>query len=108
MAENQFKTNKVVLKGLRSLMFDRYAGDNNTQLPVAEKMYLGKDGALMMPALNILSLLVAENTKSVCRQFFGKNVFDRAAFPGAEKGYSWVAPGATPPAAPPRAIRPPR
>ena len=63
----------VQLEGLRPLMFDRYAGDNNTQLPVAEKMYLGKDGALMMPALNILSLLVAENTKSVCRQFFGKN-----------------------------------
>lgn len=63
----------VRLEGLRPLMFDRYAGDNNTQLPVAEKMYLGPGGALMMPALNILSLLVAENTKSVCRQFFGKN-----------------------------------
>ncbi len=25
-----------------------------------------------MPALNIFSLLAAENTKSVCRQFFGK------------------------------------
>ncbi|MBK8741798.1 MAG: hypothetical protein IPM02_20810 [Betaproteobacteria bacterium] len=26
-------------------------------------------------------------------QFFGKNVFDRAAFPDAERGYSWRAPG---------------
>lgn len=26
-----------------------------------------------MPAINIMSLLCAENTKSVCRQFFGKN-----------------------------------
>jgi hypothetical protein len=61
------------LEGLRPLMFDRYAGDNSTQLPVAEKMYLMEDGTLALPALNILSLLVAENTKSVCRQFFGKN-----------------------------------
>lgn len=63
----------VQLEGLRPLMFDRYAGDNSTQLPVAEKMYLTPDGTLTLPALNILSLLVAENTKSVCRQFFGKN-----------------------------------
>lgn len=63
----------VRLVGLRPLMFDRYAGDNNTQLPAAEKMYLTPDMVLTMPALNILSLLVAENTKSVCRQFFGRN-----------------------------------
>ena len=63
----------VQLEGLRPLMFDCYAGDNSTQLPVAEKMYLAPDMGLMMPALNVLSLLAAENTKSVCRQFFGKN-----------------------------------
>lgn len=73
MATQDKSVIKVQLVGLRPLMFDRYAGDNNTKLPVAEKMYLGEGGALMMPALNILSLLVAENTKSVCRQFFGKN-----------------------------------
>ncbi len=53
-------------------MFDRYAGDNNTQLPVAEKIYLDQDRRLIMPALNLFSLLAAENGKSVCRQFFGK------------------------------------
>lgn len=63
----------VQLEGLRPLMFDRYAGDNSTQLPVAEKMYLTPAMGLVVPALNILSLLAAENTKSVCRQFFGKN-----------------------------------
>lgn len=62
----------VQLVGLRPLMFDRYAGDNATQLPVAEKMYLTPNMQLMIPALNVLSLLAAENTKSVCRQFFGK------------------------------------
>ena len=62
----------VRLEGVRPLMFDRYAGDNNTQLPPAEKMYLGDGGRLMMPSLNILSLLVAENSKSVCRQLLGR------------------------------------
>lgn len=63
----------VQLSGLRPLMFDRYAGDNSTQLPLAEKMYLGEKRELLIPAVNIYSLLCAENTKSVCRQFFGKN-----------------------------------
>lgn len=64
---------KVQLSGLRPMMFDRYAGDNNTKLPTAEKMYLTKGMQLIMPAINLYSLLCAENGKSVCRQFFGKN-----------------------------------
>ena len=63
---------QVEFKGLRPLMFDRYAGDNNTKLPVADKMYLSPDRHLIMPALNIFSLLSAENTPSVCRQFLGR------------------------------------
>lgn len=62
----------VQLSGLRPMMFDRYAGDNNTQLPPQEMMYLDQEGRLTIPALNIFSLLAAENTKSVCKQFFGK------------------------------------
>lgn len=54
-------------------MFDRYAGDNSTQLPVAEKMYLDSERRLTLPVVNLFSMLCAENTKSVCRQFFGKN-----------------------------------
>jgi hypothetical protein len=61
------------LIGVRPLMFDRYAGDNNTQLPVHEKMYLDAQRRLTLPAVNLFSMLCAENTKSVCRQFFGKN-----------------------------------
>jgi hypothetical protein len=61
------------LIGVRPLMFDRYAGDNSTQLPVAEKMYLDEQRRLTLPAVNLFSMLCAENTKSVCRQFFGKN-----------------------------------
>lgn len=63
----------VQLSGLRPLMFDRYPGDNNTQLPTDEKMYLDPNLHLTLPAINLLSLLCAENGKSVCRQFFGKN-----------------------------------
>ena len=65
-------TIRVRLEGLRPLMFDRYAGDNSTKLPVEEKLYLDHKRRLMLPAVNLFSLLCAENTKSVCRQFFGK------------------------------------
>ena len=61
------------LEGRRPLMFDRYAGDNKTALPVQEKLYLNADHHLTIPVINLFSMLVAENTKSVCRQFFGKN-----------------------------------
>lgn len=63
---------QVALRGIRPLMFDRYAGDNNTKLASEEKMYLSPTGQLIVPALNLFSLLAAENTKSVCNQFFGK------------------------------------
>lgn len=66
------KTIQVELTGLRPLMFDRYAGDNQTRLPNEEKMYL-VNRHLTLPAVNLYSLLCAENTKSVCRQFFGKS-----------------------------------
>lgn len=66
------KTIQVTLSGLRPLMFDRYAGDNNTTLPVAERMYLDDNRNLIVPVVNLYSLLCAENTKSVCRQFFGR------------------------------------
>jgi len=61
------------LVGIAPILFDRYAGDNKTELPVAEKMYLDDAGHLTIPTINIYSLLCAENTKSVTRQFFGKN-----------------------------------
>jgi hypothetical protein len=61
------------LTGVRPLMFDRYAGDNSTQLPGHEKLYLDEKRRLTLPAVNLFSMLCAENTKSVCRQFFGKN-----------------------------------
>ena len=60
------------LTGARPLMFDRYPGDNATTLPPEEKMYLDSSQRLTIPAINIYSLLCAQNTMSVCRQFFGR------------------------------------
>lgn len=70
---NTMTTITVELTGVRPIMFDRYAGDNSTQLPAAEKMYVDDQMGLIIPAINVFSLLAAENTKSVCRQFFGRN-----------------------------------
>ncbi len=66
----EITTIKVALKGIRPLMFDRYAGDNNTSLPPEEKMYLNDQKQLIIPAINVYSLLISENNKSVVKQFF--------------------------------------
>lgn len=63
---------QVELVGLRPMLFNRYPGDNNTKLPAMEKMYLTKDMGLIIPSVNLYSLLCAENGKSVCKMFFGK------------------------------------
>ena len=56
---------RVVLTGTSPIMFDRYAGDNETKLAPEQKVNLDTDGrTLVMPALNIMSFLSAENTPS--------------------------------------------
>lgn len=65
---------KVKLEGLTDIMFDRYAGDNKTQLPVQAKMYFLKDGrTLCLPAINLQSFLSAKNTTSVSKLVGGKS-----------------------------------
>lgn len=59
------------LEGVTDLMFDRYPGDNSTQLPVEKKLYV--DGStVVLPSMNILSLLTAENTRSITKDAYGK------------------------------------
>lgn len=55
----------ILVKGIKDIMFDRYAGDNNTKLSWEQKIYL-KPGTniLSMPATNISSFLSAHNTNS--------------------------------------------
>lgn len=60
---------KCKLEGVAAIMFDRYPGDNNTKLPTRERAYLNAEGQLVIPVLNIFSMLSAENTKSVSKQF---------------------------------------
>lgn len=62
---------KITLKGLRPLLFDRYAGNEAKLLPI-DKVYWNKDGTAVMPAINLYSGLTAENSKSVCKMFYGK------------------------------------
>jgi hypothetical protein len=58
--------------GIQDLMFDRYPGDNSTKLPNEQKLYL--DGKkVTLPSMNILSLLTAENTKSITQKVYGKS-----------------------------------
>ena len=53
-------------------MFDRYPGDNNTKLSTQEKLYLDSASGLVLPAINVFSMLAARNTRSACKHFFGK------------------------------------
>ena len=55
---------KVRLNFIVPIMFDRYAGDNKTELPVEEKLYLTGNRQVIFPAVNLLSFLTGENTKS--------------------------------------------
>lgn len=63
----------VTLLGVRPIMFDRYGGDNKTVLAATEKVYLGTDGkTLIMPSINILSFLSAQNRESATQRVIGR------------------------------------
>ena len=65
---------KVTLSGIRSIMFDRYAGDNKTQLNVADRMYL-HEGKVVLPTENIFSFLTATNTCSAPKRLLDKREY---------------------------------
>lgn len=63
----------VTLKGISPIMFDRYAGDNKTQLPVEAKMYfLPGTQQLCIPSMNLSSFLSAKNSTSVAKLIGGR------------------------------------
>ena len=70
----------VTLKGLTEIMFDRYAGDNKTQLDWTQKIYLspGTD-ILCLPAINISSFLSAHNTNSAPKRLRDSRQFKKIA-----------------------------
>jgi hypothetical protein len=69
-------TRKVVLQGLTDIMFDRYAGDNDTKLDWWQKLYYAPDGeTLTIPALNVMSFLSAHNTNSAPKRLLDKRKY---------------------------------
>jgi hypothetical protein len=70
-------TRKVALTGLTDIMFDRYPGDNNTQLEPHQKLYLipGASRVIGLPALNIVSFLSAHNTNSAPKRLRDKRKY---------------------------------
>jgi hypothetical protein len=70
----------VVLNGITDIMFDRYAGDNKTELPVEQKMYFNGDGkSLIIPAINIISFLSAQNTPSAPKRLLDSREYKKVA-----------------------------
>ena len=70
-------TRKVRLCGLKDVMFDRYAGDNNTKLTPGQKFYLAPTGSphIGLPGLNIMSFLSAHNTNSAPKRLRDKRKY---------------------------------
>lgn len=71
---------QVVLRGLTPMMFDRYPGDNDTQLHPWEKFYFGDDGkSLMFPSRNVMSFLSSQNTDSAPKRTMDARKYKRTA-----------------------------
>jgi hypothetical protein len=68
---------RVRLCGKTDIMFDRYAGDNNTKLEPQQKLYLDpRDSKTIgIPAVNIMSLLSAHNTNSAPKRLRDKRKY---------------------------------
>lgn len=69
---------KVILCGTKDIMFDRYAGDNNTKLEPHQKLYLQPSDELPIigiPAANIMSFLSAHNTNSAPKRLRDKRKY---------------------------------
>lgn len=68
---------RVRLCGKTEIMFDRYAGDNNTKLEPSQKLYLSPldSKTIGLPAVNIMSLLSAHNTNSAPKRLRDKRKY---------------------------------
>lgn len=67
---------RITLVGLRPIMFDRYAGDNDTQLSWNEKIYLiPGTNTLCLPVTNINSFYTAHNTPSAPKRLRDKRKY---------------------------------
>ena len=68
----------VKLEGLMPLVFDRYPGDNDTQLTPSQKFYFGSDGrTLVLPSNNLMSFLSAKNTDSAPKRLLDSRKYKK-------------------------------
>src|ERR1700704_354275 len=68
---------KVTLTGTQDIMFDRYPGDNSTQLEPYQRLYFkpGDSKVIGLPTANIISFLSAHNTNSAPKRLRDKRKF---------------------------------
>jgi hypothetical protein len=62
----------VKLVGTAPILFDRFSGNIKQQLEPENKVYRDEAGRIVIPSLNIMSFLSAENTESAPRRLLGK------------------------------------
>ncbi len=81
MGRNGKQSWDVTLIGSRPCMLDRYAGSKTTQLTPVQKLYFASDGSqmLVLPNLNLLSLLSALNTDSAPKRLLDPRRYKRIA-----------------------------
>ena len=71
---------RITLTGVTDIMFDRYAGDNRTQLDWTQKIYMiPGTSALCLPTSNIVSFLSAHNTNSAPKRLRDARAFKKIA-----------------------------
>jgi hypothetical protein len=67
---------RVKLTGTRPIMFDRYAGNNDTKLEWHQKVYLIPGTRILsVPSLNIMSFFSAHNTNSAPKRLRDKRKY---------------------------------
>src|SRR4029077_7855567 len=69
----------VTITGTTEILFDRYAGDNRTKLAPEQKLYLNANHEIVLPALNIISFLTAQNTESAAKLLLDKREYKQVA-----------------------------
>jgi hypothetical protein len=71
---------KIVLSGIKDIMFDRYAGDNSTKLDWTQKIYLPPESDILsLPTINIVSFLSSHNTNSAPKRLRPAKEFKKIA-----------------------------
>lgn len=63
---------EIKLSGLTPILFDRYSGNNKEKLATMDKVYVNETGNLVLPSLNIMSFLSAQNSESAPQRVIGR------------------------------------